>query len=105
MIWQAAPFVDVKSNLAEFATLGVEVAIAELDMRSAALLSDETGLEQQRRGSETIVQACREVEGHVGITVWDWIDKVRASEHSFDSRGSIPATRQGLESFDEGYPA
>ena len=104
-IGQAASFVDVKSNLAEFAALGVEVAITELDVRSAALLPDEAGLKQQKRGSETIVQTCREVEGYVGMTMWDWIDKVRALEHSFDSRGSISATRQGLESLDEGYPA
>ncbi len=70
---------DIKRNLAEFAALGVEVAITELDVRFTTLPPDEAGLVQQRRDFETIVRACREVEGCVGITVWDWTDKVRAA--------------------------
>ena len=77
-VGQVPALADVKRNLAEFAALGVEVAITELDVRFAALPPDEAGLEQQRRDFETIVRACQEVDGCVGITVWDWTDKVRA---------------------------
>ena len=85
-VGQVPPLADVKRNLEEFAALGVEVAITELDVRFAALPPDEAGLEQQKRDFETIVRACREVEGCIGITVWDWTDKVRVPYCS-ESRG------------------
>nr|VWO96521.1 Beta-xylanase (EC [Ganoderma boninense] len=71
IVGKVPPLADVKRNLAEFAALGVEVAITELDVRFVALSPDEERLEQQRRDLETIVRACREVEGCVGIMVWD----------------------------------
>ena len=74
--------------LEQFAALGVEVAITELDVRFSALPPDEEGLEQQRRDFETTVRACREVEGCIGITVWDWTDKVRIERSRFDSSGA-----------------
>ena len=77
-----------QQNLQAFTALGVEVAITELDVRFAALPPDEEGLEQQRRDFETIVRACREVEGCIGITVWDWTDKVRIERSRFDSSGA-----------------
>ena len=77
MVAEVPPLADIKQNLEEFVALGVEVAITELDVRFAVLPPDEEGLEQQRRDFETIVRACREVEGCIGITVWDWTDKVR----------------------------
>ena len=86
MVGEVPPFADVKRNLEEFAALGVEVAITELDVRFSVLPPDEAGLEQQKRDFETIVRACREVEGCIGITVWDWTDKVRVPYCS-ESRG------------------
>ena len=77
VVGEVPPLADIKRNLEEFAALGVEVAITELNVRFAALPPDEEGLEQQRRDFATIVSACREVEGCIGITVWDWTDKVR----------------------------
>ncbi|KAG6840587.1 hypothetical protein C0991_005727 [Blastosporella zonata] len=64
-----------QANLAQFAALGVEVAITELDIRmtlpaTAALLA------QQQKDYQTVVAACRAVSGCVGITLWDWTDKV-----------------------------
>ena len=70
-VGEVPPLADIKRNLEEFAAPSVEVAITELDVRFAALPPDEEGLEQQRRDFETIVRACREVEGCIGITVWD----------------------------------
>ena len=88
MVGEVPPLAAIKRNLEEFAALGVEVAITELDVRFATLPPDEEGLEQQRRDFETIVQACREVEGCIGITVWDWTDKVRIERSEFDSGGA-----------------
>ena len=68
----------VRQNLEEFTSLGVEVAITELDVKFPALPSDAAGLEQQRRDYEAIVAGCAAVERCVGVTVWDFTDKVRA---------------------------
>ncbi|KAI0667310.1 glycoside hydrolase superfamily [Trametes maxima] len=76
---------DIRRNLEEFTSLDVEVAITELDVevaiteldvKFATLPPDERGLAQQRRDYETIVAACAAVEKCVGVTVWDFTDKV-----------------------------
>lgn len=69
---------DIRKNLEELVALGVEVAITELDVKFTALPPSRAGLQQQRRDYETIVRACAEVEQCVGVTVWDWTDKVIA---------------------------
>lgn len=61
------------TNLANFAALGVDVAITELDIRmkmpsSASLLS------RQADDYRTIVNACVSVPRCVGITIWDYTD-------------------------------
>nr|VWO96522.1 Beta-xylanase (EC [Ganoderma boninense] len=86
-VGQVPSLAEVKRNLAEFAALGVEVAITELDVRFGVLPPVEEGLEQQRRDFETIVRACREVEGCIGITVWDWTDKYSWVPASFPGEG------------------
>ena len=88
MVGEVPPLAAIKRNLEEFAALGVEVAITELDVRFATLPPDEEGLEQQRRDFETIVRACCEVEGCIGITVWDWTDKVSIERSELDSGGA-----------------
>ncbi|PIL29545.1 hypothetical protein GSI_08353 [Ganoderma sinense ZZ0214-1] len=87
VVGQVPPLADVKRNLGEFAALGVEVAITELDVRFVGLPPDEEGLERQRRDFETVVRACREVEGCVGVTVWDWTDKYSWVPASFPGEG------------------
>ena len=67
----------LQQNIEEFTALGIEVAITELDIRFAALPPTEAGLEQQKADYETIVGACNAVRGCVGVTVWDFTDKVR----------------------------
>ena len=66
---------NIQSNMEAFTALGVEVAVTELDIRmtlpeTAALLA------QQKKDYQTVVSACNAVENCVGITVWDWTDKV-----------------------------
>lgn len=65
----------LRANLAQFTALGVEVAITELDVRmtlpaTAALLA------QQQRDYQTVIAACKAVAGCVGVTLWDYTDKV-----------------------------
>jgi endo-1,4-beta-xylanase len=63
------------ANLQSFTELGVEVAITELDIRMK-LPSTPASLEQQSIDYQNTVSACLAVEGCVGITVWDFDDKV-----------------------------
>ena len=72
------PLADIRRNLEELAALGVELAITELDVKFPALPPTRAGLVQQRRDYETIVRACADVPRCVGVTVWDWTDKVSA---------------------------
>ena len=64
-----------QQNLETFTALGIEVAITELDIRmtlptTAALLA------QQQKDYQSVVEMCMNVEGCIGITVWDYTDKV-----------------------------
>ena len=66
-----------QAQLEAFAALGVEVAITELDIRTSTPASS-SALAQQQKDYQSVVQACMNVEACVGITVWDYTDKVRA---------------------------
>lgn len=63
------------SNLEFFTALGVEMALTELDIR-IPLPSTTTLLTQQSIDYENAVGACLTVTGCVGVTVWDFDDKV-----------------------------
>ena len=63
-------------NMQEFAALGVEVAITELDVRMT-LPETAALLEQQKKDFQTVVSACQAVPQCVGITLWDFTDRVR----------------------------
>ena len=62
-------------NFQAFTALGVEIAITELDIRMTLPETAEL-LEQQKQDFYTVVDACLQVSGCRGITVWDWTDKV-----------------------------
>ena len=66
-----------QQNLEEFTALGIEVALTELDIRFEALPPTAEGVAQQKKDYETVVAACNAVERCVGVTVWDFTDKVR----------------------------
>jgi GH35 family endo-1,4-beta-xylanase len=68
----------LQANLAQFAALGVEVAITELDIRMT-LPSTAALLAQQKRDYQTVIAACKAVKACVGVTVWDWTDRVNKS--------------------------
>ena len=63
-------------NMREFVALGVEVAITELDIRMT-LPETAALLEQQKTDYQTVISACQAVPQCVGITIWDFTDKVR----------------------------
>jgi endo-1,4-beta-xylanase len=63
------------SNLESFTALGVEVALTELDIRMK-VPSTTASLKQQSTDYQDTVAACLAVTGCVGITVWDFGDKV-----------------------------
>ena len=65
-----------QSVLEQFTALGIEVAITELDIRMTLPETDAL-LAQQQKDYQSVVQACMNVEKCVGITIWDWTDKVR----------------------------
>lgn len=66
------------ANMESFTALGVEVAQTELDIRFSELPYNASGLEVQKQNYIDSVGACFDVEGCIGITLWDFTDKVRA---------------------------
>ncbi|KAG6876679.1 hypothetical protein C0992_012112 [Termitomyces sp. T32_za158] len=65
----------LQANLEQFTALGVEVAITELDIRMT--LPETAALrEQQQKDYQTVIAACKAVSGCIGITIWDYTDKV-----------------------------
>jgi endo-1,4-beta-xylanase len=59
-----------------YTSLGVEVAITELDVRMELPPTPEK-LAQQSSDFATVTSACIRVPGCVGVTVWDFSDKYR----------------------------
>ena len=67
---------DITKNLEAYTALGLEVAITELDIRMT-VPSTEADLAQQSTDYATAVTACLDVANCIGITIWDFTDKVR----------------------------
>ncbi|KAF9004048.1 endo-1,4-beta xylanase [Cyathus striatus] len=76
-----------KQNLQNFASLGVEVAITELDIRMT-LPSTPALLAQQQQDYQTVISACKEISGCVGVTLWDWTDKFSWVPGTFAGQGA-----------------
>lgn len=76
----------LKTNLAAFTALGVEVAYTEVDVR-VQLLDDDTKQAQQAKDYASIVQACVETESCVGVTVWDFYDPFSWVPNTFSGYG------------------
>ena len=77
----------LQSQLTTFAATGVEVAITELDIRTTTPAS-QAALAQQQKDFQTVVQACMNVEGCVGITIWDFSDKYSWVPSTFSGQGA-----------------
>jgi endo-1,4-beta-xylanase len=90
----AAP-ADLKATMAEFASLGVDVAVTELDLR-IHLPANDKALAAQAADYASIVSACRMTPRCVGVTTWGITD----------DRSWIPSFVSGYGAalpFDENY--
>lgn len=66
---------DLVKTMETYTALGLEVAYTELDIRMT-LPSTDAMLVQQSTDYNKVVSACLNVEDCIGITVWDFDDKV-----------------------------
>ncbi|KAK7735332.1 hypothetical protein SLS53_007564 [Cytospora paraplurivora] len=78
---------DLASILKEFVAKGLEVAYTEVDVRHKSLPPNETQIEQQATDYVSLVNACLQVDGCVGITVWDFDDKYSWVPDTFSGQG------------------
>ncbi|KAL0059057.1 hypothetical protein AAF712_014234 [Marasmius tenuissimus] len=78
---------DIQENLERFASLGVEVAITELDIRMTLPVTAEL-LEQQKADYQSVVSACDAVEACIGVTIWDFDDKYSWVPGTFPGEGA-----------------
>lgn len=78
---------NIQQNIEAFTALGVEVAITELDIRMT-LPSTPTLLAQQQKDYQTVITACKNVEGCVGVTIWDYTDKYSWVPQTFSGQGA-----------------
>lgn len=77
----------LQQNFAAFTSLGVEIAITELDIRMT-LPSTPALLAQQKTDYNTVVSACMATTNCIGITIWDWTDKYSWVPQTFSGQGA-----------------
>lgn len=87
IVGQVGTAASLASVLEDFTAKGVEVAYTELDVRHASVPADDAAVEQQATDYANIVSACLQVEGCVGITVWDFADEYSWIPSTFDGQG------------------
>lgn len=78
---------DLAGVLEQFTAKGVEVAYTELDVRHSSVPADDAAIEQQATDYTSVVEACLQVEGCVGVTVWDFYDKFSWVPSTFSGAG------------------
>ncbi|KAF9036221.1 beta-1,4-endoxylanase [Panaeolus papilionaceus] len=76
-----------QANIERFASLGVDVALTELDIRFTLPVTP-AKLEQQRRDYQNVIAACKAVKRCVGVTIWDWTDKYTWIPSVFPGEGA-----------------
>ena len=57
----------------------------------------EADLEQQKTDYASLVGACADTEGCVGVTIWDWTDKYSWVPDTFQGYGAACPWDEGLE--------
>ncbi|RDB25915.1 Endo-1,4-beta-xylanase A [Hypsizygus marmoreus] len=77
----------IQANIAQFAALGVEVAITELDIRMT-LPATAALLEKQKKDYQTVIAACKAVSDCIGVTIWDYTDKYSWVPSVFPGQGA-----------------
>ncbi|OJT02462.1 Endo-1,4-beta-xylanase C [Trametes pubescens] len=81
--------------LEQFTALGLEVAITELDIRTTTPAS-QSALAQQEKDYQSVIQACMNVKGCVGATLWDFTDKYSWVPSTFSGQGAACPWDQNL---------
>jgi endo-1,4-beta-xylanase len=59
----------------DFASLGVEVAITEMDVRIPVNNINSQSLNGQAQSYKNVAAACKAAKKCVGVTIWDFTDK------------------------------
>ena len=80
----------------QFADLGVDVAVTELDVRFSSLPPTSAQLTQQATDYVNSVGSCLDVTRCVGVTVWDFDDKYSWIPSTFSGSGSADLYNQDL---------
>ncbi|KAL1880035.1 hypothetical protein Daus18300_001398 [Diaporthe australafricana] len=78
---------DLAGVLEQYTAKGVEVAYTELDVRHSSVPADDAAVQQQATDYTSVVSACLQVEGCVGVTVWDFYDKFSWVPSTFSGAG------------------
>ncbi|KAH7047506.1 glycoside hydrolase superfamily [Macrophomina phaseolina] len=79
-------YADQVANMQAFASLGVEVAVTELDVR-VELPNSAAETAQQAVDYAESVRACVDVDACVGVTVWDFYDPLSWVPSTFPGQG------------------
>ncbi|KAG7089385.1 hypothetical protein E1B28_011075 [Marasmius oreades] len=77
----------LQANLQQFTSLGVEVALTELDIRMT-LPATSALLAQQEKDYQTVISACKAVSKCIGVTIWDYTDKYSWIPGTFNGQGA-----------------
>ncbi|KAE9391171.1 endo-1,4-beta-xylanase C precursor [Gymnopus androsaceus JB14] len=77
---------DLQTIMEQFAALGVEVAVTELDIRMTLPATNEL-LIQQKADYQSVISACNAVPDCVGVTIWDYTDKYSWIPSAFPGQG------------------
>ncbi|KAF8972151.1 endo-1,4-beta-xylanase C precursor [Flammula alnicola] len=86
---------DLQTVMESFTALGVEIAVTELDIRMT-LPATAALYEQQKQDYQTVITACKNVEGCIGITIWDYTDKYSWVPSTFSGQGAACPWDQNL---------
>lgn len=79
---------DLQNVAAAYVAKGVEYAFTEVDIRFTSLPPTAAGLQQQATDYKAVVQACLNVDGCIGITIWDYTDKYSWIPGTFSGQGA-----------------
>jgi endo-1,4-beta-xylanase len=78
---------ELTATLERFTALGVEVAYTELDVAHTSLPASDADNEQQAVDYVAAVGSCLDVEGCVGVTVWQFTDLYSWVPSTFPGKG------------------
>ncbi|CAM1500515.1 Fc.00g096770.m01.CDS01 [Cosmosporella sp. VM-42] len=78
---------SLTTALKRFTALGVEVAYTELDIRHSSVPASDSALKTQANDYVSVVGSCLDVDGCVGVTVWEFTDKYSWVPNTFSGQG------------------